>query len=62
MRLLEYVIMEKHLHLIATRENVSKEVGDFKSYTARRIIDRLRETAVEKGSGTFCRNGPKCAS
>jgi len=44
MRLLGYVIVENHLHLIATSENLSKEVGDFKSYTARRIIDRLRET------------------
>ena len=44
MRLLGYVIMENHLHLIATGEDLSKEVGDFKSYTARRIIDRLRET------------------
>ena len=32
------------MHLIAASENLSKEIGDFKSYTARRIIDRLRET------------------
>ena len=44
MRLLGYVIMENHLHLIASSEKLPKEVGDFKSYTARRIIDRLRET------------------
>jgi len=30
MRLLGYVILENHLHLIATSENLSKEVGDFK--------------------------------
>lgn len=41
MSLLGYVIMENHLHMIATRANLSKEIGDFKSYTARRIIDRL---------------------
>ena len=34
MRLLGYVILENHLHFIASSENLSKEVGDFKSYTA----------------------------
>ena len=39
-----YVILENHLHLIACAENLSKEVGDFKSFTARRIIDLLETT------------------
>lgn len=34
-----YVIVENHLHLIASSNDLSKEVGDFKSYTARQIID-----------------------
>jgi REP-associated tyrosine transposase len=34
-----YVILENHLHLIASSSNLAKEIGDFKSYTARRIID-----------------------
>jgi putative transposase len=34
-----YVIMENHLHLIVASKNLSKEIGDFKSYTARTIID-----------------------
>jgi REP element-mobilizing transposase RayT len=38
-----YVIMENHLHAIAGSSNLSKELGDFKSFTARRIIDLLRE-------------------
>jgi REP element-mobilizing transposase RayT len=38
-----YVILENHLHLIADSPNLSKEIGDFKSFTARRIIDYLRE-------------------
>jgi putative transposase len=37
------VIMENHLHLIASSSNLTKEIGDFKSYTARRIIDFLEE-------------------
>jgi putative transposase len=40
--LLGYVIMENHLHAIATSPNLSKEVGDFKSFTARKIIDLLQ--------------------
>jgi REP element-mobilizing transposase RayT len=38
-----YVILENHLHLIASAADLSKEIGDFKSFTARRIIDCLRE-------------------
>ena len=28
-----YVIMENHLHLNASSDDLSKEIGDFKSYT-----------------------------
>ena len=42
-----YVILENHLHLIASSPNLPKEIGDFKSYTARRIIDYLIERKVE---------------
>lgn len=34
-----YVILENHLHLVASAADLSKEIGDFKSYTARRTID-----------------------
>jgi putative transposase len=37
--LIAYVLMENHLHLIAGGEDLSKEIGDFKSYTARCCID-----------------------
>src|SRR4051812_43738967 len=36
-----YVILENHLHLIASAPDLSKEIGDFKSFTARQIIDHL---------------------
>ena len=42
-----YVILENHLHWIASAEDLSKQVGDFKSYTARRIIDCLVEHRAE---------------
>jgi putative transposase len=42
-----YVILENHLHFIASGESLSTQVGDFKSYTARRIIDFLEERCAE---------------
>ena len=41
--LFAYVILENHLHLVAESDDLSKEIGTFKSYTARRIIDLLKE-------------------
>lgn len=38
-----YVIMESHLHMAAESPDLSKEIGDFKSFTARQIIDHLKE-------------------
>src|SRR4030042_2469556 len=38
-----WVIMKNHLHLIASAGNLSKEIHDFKSFTARSIIDLLEE-------------------
>ena len=46
MALLGYVVLENHIHFIASAEDLAKEVGDFKSYTARRIIDCLIERNV----------------
>jgi REP element-mobilizing transposase RayT len=42
MELYGYAILENHLHCIAGAEDLSKEIGDFKSFTARRIIDMLQ--------------------
>lgn len=39
-----YVIMENHLHLIAAADDLAKEIANFKSYTAREIIDLLKAT------------------
>jgi putative transposase len=36
-----YVILENHLHLIASSPDLSKEIKNFKSFTARQIIDLL---------------------
>jgi REP element-mobilizing transposase RayT len=42
-----YVILENHLHFVASGEELSKEVGDFKSFTARKVVDWLRERGEE---------------
>lgn len=38
-----YGVMENHLHLVASAADLSKEMMRFKSFTARSIIDRLRQ-------------------
>jgi REP element-mobilizing transposase RayT len=40
-QLFGYVILENHLHWVADGEDLSEQVGRFKSYTARRILDEL---------------------
>jgi putative transposase len=45
--LYSYVVMENHLHLVASAENLSKEMGNFKSFTARSIIDYLQRHSSE---------------
>ena len=36
-----FIIMINHLHLIASGDNLAREIGLFKSYTARQIVDCL---------------------
>jgi putative transposase len=47
LKLYGYVILENHIHLIASAADLGKEIGDFKSFTARRIIDYLTDHNVE---------------
>ena len=42
-----YVILENHLHLIASAPELSTVIGDFKSFTARSIIDLLERRAAK---------------
>jgi putative transposase len=42
LKIYAYVILENLLHFIASGDNLSKEVGDFKSFTARKLIDLLQ--------------------
>jgi putative transposase len=43
-----YVILENHLHLIVQSEDLLAELPLFKSYTARQLIDHLKECHAER--------------
>ena len=43
-----YVILENHLHFIAQAPELDKIVSQFKSFTARKIIDTLKVQGVER--------------
>ena len=47
MSILGYVVLENHLHLIALADDLPKEIWDFKSFTARKLIDLLKESNAE---------------
>jgi putative transposase len=38
-----YVVLENHIHFIGKSTKLSTQLGDFKSYTARKIIDWLEK-------------------
>jgi REP element-mobilizing transposase RayT len=43
-----YVVLENHLHLIASAPDLADTVKNFKSYTARQIIDLLERRSAER--------------
>ncbi|MDD5323319.1 MAG: hypothetical protein PHD43_22445 [Methylococcales bacterium] len=43
-----YVILENHLHLIASSPDLSRDMQRFKSYTAKRIINYLEQTQAKR--------------
>ena len=43
-----YVILENHLHLIVQSDDLFSELPLFKSYTARQLIDYLKQHRVER--------------
>jgi putative transposase len=47
MKLLGYVILENHLHFIAAAHDLSKEVGDFKSFTAKELVQLLQAAGAK---------------
>lgn len=47
LELYAYVVLENHIHFIAAGEQLSAAIGDFKSYTARRLIDLLESSNAQ---------------
>jgi putative transposase len=43
LRIYGYVVLENHLHFIAQAQNLNKCVSSFKAFTARKIIDYLKQ-------------------
>ena len=41
--IIAYVLMENHIHLVAFSDHLAKELGDFKSFTARQCIDYYQQ-------------------
>jgi len=46
LKIYAYVILENHLHLVAQSDDIARDIARFKSFTARKIIDLLREEKV----------------
>ena len=47
LKLYAYVILENHLHLIASSEDIGKSMRKFKSYTAKLILQLLQKQNVK---------------
>ena len=46
LKLHAYVILENHLHLIASSDDIAKSISKFKSYTSKKILKLLQEKNV----------------
>jgi len=47
LKLYAYVILENHLHLVASSDDIAKDIARFKSFTAREIINLLKTKNVK---------------
>ena len=47
LKLFAYVVLENHIHWIASAPNLSHELARFKSFTARQLIDLLESSGAE---------------
>ncbi len=54
LKLYGYVVLENHLHFIAQAPNLAKCVQEFKSFTARQIIDYLKVHHAEQLLTRLC--------
>jgi putative transposase len=47
MKIYAYVILENHLHLVASSDDIAKTIKKFKSYTAKKILNLLKERNIK---------------
>lgn len=47
LNLYAYVILENHLHLVASSDDIAKDIARFKSYTAREILNLLKKRNIK---------------
>jgi len=47
LKLYAYVILENHLHLIAQSPDLNKDMTSFKSFTARKLIDYMKQNNIK---------------
>jgi len=47
LKLYGFVVLENHIHAVAQADNLMSSWGNFKSYTARRIIDLLKAYSAD---------------
>ena len=46
LKLYAYVVLENHMHLLAQSEDLRRDIGRFKSYTAKQVLAYLVENRV----------------
>ena len=46
LKIYSYVILENHLHLVASSDDLSKTVQKFKSYTAKKLLELLHKQNI----------------
>ncbi|MFP4332281.1 MAG: REP-associated tyrosine transposase [Campylobacterales bacterium] len=47
LKLYAYVILENHLHLVASSDDIAKDMARLKSYTAREMINLLQKRGIK---------------
>ena len=47
LKIYAYVILENHLHMVASSDDIAKDIARFKSFTAREIINLLKDRNIK---------------
>jgi len=47
LKIYAYVILENHLHLVASSDDIAKTIKKFKSYTAKKLLELLQKENIK---------------